>query len=234
MINDKIRVIVVDDHDLIREGLNRIISFEEDLIICGEFRNGEELLNNIKEYDPDVILLDINMPGKNGIETLKILKILYPNIKIVMLTVENDRKTIMESIDIGADAYILKESAGSEIVNAIRNVYLDEKYIDKSLIKAMFLDIKNDVMWKNKEIESLKLLTNRELNILYEISKGLKNKEIAEKLFLSEKTVKNYITSIFKKIEVEDRVQATIYALRNNVADFYNDKLNNENKMLKK
>ena len=215
MIDNKIRTIVVDDHALIREGLNRIISFEEDLIICGQFRNGEELINNMKNYNPDVILLDINMPGKNGIETLKTLKILYPDIKVVMLTVENDKKTIMESIDIGADAYILKESAGSEIVNAIRNVYL---------IKAMFLDIKNDVACKNKEIESLKLLTNRELNILYEISKGLKNKEIAEKLFLSEKTVKNYITSIFKKIEVEDRVQATIYAIRNNIEEFYHNK----------
>ena len=142
-----------------------------------------------------------------------------------MLTVENDKKTIMESIDIGADAYILKESAGSEIVNAIRNVYLGEKYIDKSLIKVMFLDIKSNVACKNKEIESLKLLTNRELNILYEISKGLKNKEIAETLFLSEKTVKNYITSIFKKIEVEDRVQATIYAIRNNIEEFYHNKL---------
>lgn len=224
MIDNKIRTIVVDDHALIREGLNRIISFEEDLIICGQFRNGEELINNMKNYNPDVILLDINMPGKNGIETLKTLKILYPDIKVVMLTVENDKKTIMESIDIGADAYILKESAGSEIVNAIRNVYLGEKYIDKSLIKAMFLDIKSDVACKNKEIESLKLLTNRELNILYEISKGLKNKEIAEKLFLSEKTVKNYITSIFKKIEVEDRVQATIYAIRNNIEEFYHNK----------
>ena len=167
MIDNKIRTIVVDDHDLIREGLNRIISFEEDLIICGQFRSGEELINNMKDYNPDVILLDINMPGKNGIETLKTLKILYPDIKVVMLTVENDKKTIMESIDIGADAYILKESAGSEIVNAIRNVYLGEKYIDKSLIKVMFLDIKSNVACKNKEIESLKLLTNRDLNILY-------------------------------------------------------------------
>lgn len=224
MVKNKISVVVVDDHDLIREGLNRIISFEDDLIISGQFKNGEELINNIKENIPDVILLDINMPLKNGIETLKILKELYPYIKIVMLTVENDKKTIMESIDIGADAYILKESAGSEIVTAIRNVYLGEKYIDKSLIKAMFLDIKSEAIFRNKEIESLKLLTSRELTILYEISKGLKNKEIAVKLFLSEKTVKNYITSIFKKIEVEDRVQATIYAIRNNIEDFYNCK----------
>jgi two-component system, NarL family, response regulator DegU len=227
MIDNKISVMVVDDHDLIREGLNRIISFEEDLLIVGQFKNGEEMLNSLKENIPDVVLLDINMPIKNGLDTLKILKKIYSNIKVVMLTVENDRKTIMEAIDIGADAYILKESAGTEIVRAIRSVYIGEKYIDNSLIKAIFLDIKksNNNMIKNKETENLESLTNRELSILYEISKGLKNKEIADKLFLSEKTVKNYITSIFKKIKVDDRVQATIYAIRNNIEEFYENKL---------
>lgn len=227
MIDNKISVMVVDDHDLIREGLNRIISFEEDLLIVGQFKNGEEMLNSLKEDIPDVVLLDINMPIKNGLDTLKILKKIYSNIKVVMLTVENDRKTIMEAIDIGADAYILKESAGTEIVRAIRSVYIGEKYIDNSLIKVIFLDIKksSNNMIKNKEMKNLGSLTNRELNILYEISKGLKNKEIADKLFLSEKTVKNYITSIFKKIEVDDRVQATIYAIRNNIEEFYKNKL---------
>ncbi len=226
MVNNKIKVIIVDDHDLIREGLTRIISFEDDLVILGQFRNGEELLLTLEDKKPDVILLDINMPIKNGLDTLKTLKEDYKDIKVVMLTVENDKKTIMKAIDVGADAYILKESAGSEIVTAIRSVYLGEKYIDKSLIKAIFLDIKTNISDRHKEVQALDLLTNRELSILYEISQGLKNKEIAEKLFLSEKTVKNYITGIFKKIEVEDRVQATIYAIRNNIEDFYSNRLN--------
>lgn len=217
----RIDVMVVDDHDLIREGLNRIISFEEDLSIIGEYSNGDELLNNINNKLPNVVLLDINMPIKNGLETLKILKSSYKDIKVVMLTVENDKKTIMEAIDIGADAYILKESAGAEVVTAIRTVFLGEKYIDKSLVKVIFSDFKKGGEFKNKEKEVLDLLTNRELNILFEISRGLKNKEIAEKLFLSEKTIKNYITSIFKKIGVEDRVQATIYAIRNNIDEVY-------------
>ncbi|MBS5951009.1 MAG: response regulator transcription factor [Clostridium sp.] len=220
-----IKVIVVDDHSLIREGLNRIISFEEDLIITGEFSNGEELLKNIDIKECNVILLDINMPIKSGIETLKELKAVSNEIKVVMLTVENDRKTIMQAIELGADAYILKESAGAEVVNAIRNVYEGEKYIDKSLIKVMFSDFKKDASIKNDEKDNLNFLTNRELNILFEISRGLKNKEIAEKLFLSEKTIKNYITSIFKKIEVEDRVQATIFAIRNNIEEYYKERL---------
>ena len=220
-----IKVIVVDDHSLIREGLNRIISFEEDLIITGEFSNGEELLKNIDIKECNVILLDINMPIKSGIETLKELKAVSNEIKVVMLTVENDRKTIMQAIELGADAYISKESAGAEVVNAIRNVYEGEKYIDKSLIKVMFSDFKKDASIKNDEKDNLNFLTNRELNILFEISRGLKNKEIAEKLFLSEKTIKNYITSIFKKIEVEDRVQATIFAIRNNIEEYYKERL---------
>ena len=221
MVNNKINVIIVDDHDLIREGLTRIISFEDDLVILGQFRNGEELLLTLEDKQPDVILLDINMPIKNGLDTLKTLKEDYNDIKVVMLTVENDKKTIMKAIDIGADAYILKESAGIEVVTAIRSVYLGEKYIDKSLIKVIFLDIKSNLRDSHKEAEALGLLTNRELSILYEVSQGLKNKEIAEKLFLSEKTVKNYITGIFKKIKVEDRVQATIFAIKNDIEEIY-------------
>ncbi len=225
MSKSKINVIVVDDHDLIREGLNRIISFEDDLVIIGQYSNGEELIKNIKNNVPDVVLLDINMPLKNGLDTLRVLKKLYKDIKVVMLTVENDKNTIMEAVDIGADAYILKESAGIEVVTAIRTVYLGDKYIDKALIKVMFTDFKYGGSSTNKRNEVLNLLTDRELSILFEISRGLKNKEIADKLFLSEKTIKNYITSMFKKIGVEDRVQATIYAIRNNIDDFYKNKI---------
>lgn len=224
MSKNKINVIVVDDHDLIREGINRIISFEEDLIMTGQYSNGEELIKNIRNNIPDVVLLDINMPVKNGLDTLRIIKKLYKDIKVVMLTVENDKNTIMEAIDIGADAYILKESAGAEVVTAIRTVYLGDKYIDKALIKIIFTDVKYGGVSTNRKNEVLSLLTDRELTILFEISRGLKNKEIADKLFLSEKTIKNYITSMFKKIGVEDRVQATIYAIRNNIDSFYNDK----------
>lgn len=218
---EKIKVIVIDDHDLIREGLNRIISFEEDLEILGEGKNGEETLELVESKKPEVVVLDINMPKKNGLEALKEIKEKDKNIKVIMLTVENDKKTILEAIDIGADGYILKESAGSEIVNAIRLVYKGEKYIDKILINTIFYNIKKDLKYYTKEKEIISLLTKRELGILYEISKGLKNKEIAEQLFLSEKTVKNYITGIFKKIKVEDRVQAAIFAIKNDIEEIY-------------
>ena len=221
MKEDKINLIIVDDHDLIREGLNRILSFEEDLVILGEGRNGIEALELIKTKTPDVVLLDINMPIMDGIETLKKIKEYSKETKVVMLTVENDRRTINEAIDIGAEAYVLKESAGSEVTNAIRLVHSGEKYIDKALVKIIFSDIKNNF---NREKNILDSLTDRELNILFEISTGLRNKEIAEKLFLSEKTIKNYVTNVFRKICVEDRVQATIFAINNNIEDYFNSK----------
>ncbi|MBB6713806.1 response regulator [Clostridium gasigenes] len=225
MSENKIKLIIVDDHDLIREGLNRILSFEDDLVILGEGKNGKEGLELIKTLTPEIVLLDINMPEMNGIETLKKIKEYSKDIKVVMLTVENDRRTINEAIDIGADAYVLKESAGSEITNAIRLVHSGEKYIDKALVKIIFSDIKNNF---NKEKSILDSLTDRELNILFEISTGLRNKEIAEKLFLSEKTIKNYVTNVFRKISVEDRVQATIFAINNNIEEYYYSKINKD------
>ena len=120
-------------------------------------------------------------------------------------------------MDLGASGYVLKESAGSEITNAIRTVYAGGKYIDKSLIDSFINDV--NIEGTNNLLDSL---TNRELRILLEISNGLKNKDIAEKLYLSEKTIKNYVTAIFKKIGVEDRVHATIFAINNGIEGYYN------------
>jgi two-component system response regulator DegU len=223
MIKQVIRVCIADDHDIIRQGLKRIISFEEDLIIVSEAENGEKTLEMLKLFEPDVLLLDFNMPLLNGIEVLKIIKGQDSNLKVIMLTVENDRKTLHQAIDIGADGYLLKDSAGTEIVNAIKTVFNGEKYIDKSLVSLLFLDIKSN----NKNIDSiLDNLSKREIEVLIEISKGLSNKEIGEGLYLSEKTVKNYATNLFRKINVSDRVQAAILALNNNIVDYYKAKLN--------
>jgi DNA-binding NarL/FixJ family response regulator len=220
MKNKGIKVLIADDHDLIRQGLKRIIEFEEDLIIVGEAENGEKVLKMIRLYEPDVLLLDRNMPLKDGIEVLKIVKEQISDIKVIMLTVENDRKTIHEAINIGADGYVLKDSAGTDIVDAIRAVCQGEKYIDKSLVSLLFADIKD----KGKNINSnslLDTLSEREIQVLLKISKGYSNKEIGEALFLSEKTVKNYATNIFRKINVSDRVHATIFAMENSLGEYY-------------
>lgn len=218
MKREVIRILIADDHDIIRQGLKRVISFEEDMDIVAEAENGEKALKLLKHHDLDVVLLDCNMPVVNGIEVLKNIKENMERIKVIMITVENDRKTIHTAINIGADGYILKDSAATEVVNAIKTVHGGEKYIDKSLVAMLFSGI---TVQTNKEHSPLAELSKREIEVLIKISKGFSNKEIGEQLYLSEKTVKNYATNIFRKINVEDRVRATIFALENNAENYY-------------
>lgn len=221
MKNELIKILIADDHDIIRQGLKRIISFEENMDIVAEAQNGEEVLKLLNQHDLDVILLDCNMPIMNGIQVLEKVKEQGDKIKVIMLTVENDIKTIHKAINIGADGYMLKDSAGTEIVNATRIVYNGEKYIDKSLVSILFSDIK---IKDKKAANDLDKLSRREAEVLIKISKGLSNKEIGEQLFLSEKTVKNYATNLYRKLNVDDRVLATILAIENNIEEYYTNK----------
>jgi len=218
MKKEVIRLLIADDHDIIRQGLKRIINFENDMDIVGEAENGQKVLDMLKHIESNVIvLLDLNMPVMNGIETLKKIKEEKNNIKVIMLTIENDRKTIYEAIHIGADGYILKGSMGTDIIEAIRIVQKGEKYIDKSLVSMLFQEVEG----KNKrEVSILDELSKREIEVLMYISKGFSNKEIGEKLFISEKTVKNYATNLYRKIDASDRVQAAIIAIQNDIEDY--------------
>lgn len=226
MKKEVIKVLIADDHDIIRQGLKRIIDFEKDIDIVGEAENGEKVLDVLKNTGPNVVvLLDLNMPEMNGIETLRKIKEQKNNTKVIMLTIENDRKTIYEAIHIGADGYILKGSMGTDIIEAVRIVQKGEKYIDKSLVTMFFRDIKG----KNKqETCVLDELSKREVEVLLYISRGLSNREIGGELFISEKTVKNYATNLYRKIDASDRVQATITAIENDIEDYYKSKFNKD------
>lgn len=158
MKNEVIRILIANDHDIIRQGLKRIISFEEDMDIVAEAENGEKALKLLNQQELDVVVLDCNMPIMNGIQVLGSVKEQKDEIKVIMLTVENDRKTISTAINIGADGYMLKDSAETEIVDAIRMVHKGEKYIDKSLVSILFSDMKT----KDK----------KESNLLDKLSKG--------------------------------------------------------------
>lgn len=216
MTEGKIKILIADDHDLIRQGLKSILNFEDDFIVAGEASNGEEAILLIAQYKPDVLLMDINMPIMSGIEVLKKIKTTGLDVKVLLLTVESDKKTIMDAIEIGADGYILKGSSTQELVDGIRRVYNDENYIDKSLVSMLF----KKVATKNVENEIIKLLSNRDIEILSLISKGYSNKEIGDMLYLSEKTIKNNATRIFKSIGVTDRVHATIYAIEHKISEY--------------
>lgn len=224
MKNKAIKILIADDHALIRQGLKSIISFEKDLMVVGEAENGEKVLEMIKIHQPDILLLDINMPLVDGIRVLQRIKQEGIYVKIIMLTIENQRQIIHEAINNGVDGYVLKDSAGEEIIDAIKTVYNGEKYIDKSLVSTLFSDIKN----KNKVVSILDCLSKREAEVLLKMSKGYSNKEIGEQLYLSEKTIKNYATNLFIKINAHDRVGATIIALENHIGDYYKLKFGEE------
>lgn len=213
-----IKVLLADDHDLIRQGLKRIIEFEDNLQVVGEADNGEKVISLIEITCPDIILLDMKMPLMDGLDVLKKIKEKKNKIKVIMLTVENDSRVIRDAINIGADGYVLKESAGHEIVNAINIVNCGDKYIDKTLVSLLFSSLSKD---KKEESNIFDELSNRELEILYYISKGYSNKEIGDTLYISEKTVKNYATRLFRKIDVSDRVHATIFAIDNEIDEYY-------------
>ena len=208
-----INVMITDDHSMIREGLKQLLELEGDFKVIAEAADGIECMNKLEEVTPDVLLLDINMPNMNGLEVLQKMKDKKLKIKVLVLTIHSEVEYLLKAVDIGINGYLLKDSESAELKKAISVVASGENYIQPSLIpvlNAKMIDRDSDSV----KIESL---TKRELEVLKNLSYGMYNKEIAEKLDISERTVKNHISNIFKKIEVTDRTQAAVFAIRNNL-----------------
>lgn len=214
---EKIRVMITDDHSLIREGLKQLLEFDGSIEVVGEASNGVECLKKLSECNPEVLLLDINMPEKNGIEVLKQMKADDSKIKVLILTVHNEMDYLMKAVDIGVDGYILKDSESAELKKAIRAVKNGENYIQPSLIPAL----NSQLLSRDTDKDKISSLTNRELEVLVQVANGMFNKEIATNLNISERTVKNHISNIFKKIDVFDRTQAAVFAIKNNIIKLY-------------
>lgn len=210
---DKIKIMIADDHNLLREGLKQLLEFDGSMKIIAEASDGIECLEILNNVNPDILLLDINMPLKNGIEVLEELKVSKPDLKILILTVHGEVEYLIKAIDIGADGYIMKDSESSELKRAINEILSGEKYIQPSLIPMLNNKLANRDIDKDK----LNSLTNRELEVLVQVANGMFNKEIAINLNISERTVKNHISNIFKKIDVSDRTQAAVFAIKNNL-----------------
>lgn len=208
---------IADDHSLIREGLKQLLEFDGSIEVVAEASNGIECLEKLNSFYPDVLLLDINMPEKNGIEVLREMKAENSPVKVLILTVHNELEYLMNAVDIGVDGYILKDSELAELKRAISAVIDGENYIQPSLIPALNSQLVNRDIEKDK----INLLTNRELEVLAQVANGMFNKEIATNLNISERTVKNHISNIFKKIDVSDRTQAAVFAIKNNIIKLY-------------
>lgn len=212
-----IKVILADDHILMREGIRQLLEFDGSISVIDEASDGDECISKLLKSKPDVLLLDINMPKKNGIEVLEEIKKRNINVKVLILTVHNETEYLLKAVDIGVDGYILKDSESAELKKAIHAVLRGENYIQPSLVPAL----NSRLISRDEDQDKIDSLTKRELEVLIQVANGMFNKEIATSLNISERTVKNHISNIFKKIDVSDRTQAAVFAIKNDIIKLF-------------
>lgn len=205
-----IRVLIVDDHHVVRRGLMVFLKTQKDIEVIGEAKNGVEAVELAEKLKPDVVLMDLVMPEMDGIQATKKIKKELPHVQVIMLTSFSDKDHVLPALEVGAAGYQLKDIEPDELVNSIRKVMRGEN------IMHPIINLKLEE--KRKEEEQLphvkNPLTPREQDVLAELTKGKSNREIASSLFVTEKTVKTHISNIFVKLEVQDRTQAALYAVK--------------------
>lgn len=212
-----INIMIADDHAMMREGIKQLLEFDGTIKVIAEAADGNECLSILKRLRPDILLLDINMPNKNGIEVLEELRSKKDNIKVLILTVHNEVEYLVKAVDIGVNGYILKDSESSELKKAITTIIQGNDFIQPDLIPLLNARL----IKRDNDKDKIEQLTKREREVLIQVASGMFNKEIADSLLISERTVKNHISSIFKKIEVSDRTQAAVFAIRNNLIKIF-------------
>lgn len=210
-----INIVIADDHKMVREGIKQLLELESSFIVVGEASDGYECLNVVNKVNPDIVLLDINMPNLDGLQTLKIMRQQGMANKVILLTINSDADYVIRAMEYKCNGYVLKDSDFDTLKNAITLVGEGETYIEPSLTT----DINSNLVKREIIKEKLEELTVREVEVLKMLSKGLLNKEIAATLNISERTVKNHVSNIFKKINVSDRTQAAVFAIRHNIVD---------------
>lgn len=212
-----IKIMITDDHSMIREGLKNLLELDGDIEVIAEAVDGEDCLDKLLTVTPDVLLLDINMPKMNGLEVLKKLKERKSKVKVLVLTVHNETEYLMKAVEIGINGYVLKDSESAELKKAICAINDGENYIQPSLIPSL----NSKMIEKNEDEIKIESLTERELQVLKELAIGKFNRDIAKEMEVSERTVKNHISSIFKKLDVTDRTQAAVFAIKNDLIKIF-------------
>jgi two-component system response regulator DegU len=226
-----VKLIIADDHQLFREGVKRIINMEEDMEVIAECGDGIQVVELCNQNTPDVVLMDINMPLENGVVATERLKLIFPDVKVIILSIHDDESYVFETLRKGASGYLLKDMEAESLITAIRSVVAGHAYIHpkvtgkliNQLRRMTYLDdvgtvgpgqaIKEEGMKYVHNDNSP--LTKREAEVLRLMAEGKSNKLIGECLFISEKTVKNHVSSILQKLDVDDRTQAVIVAIKN-------------------
>ncbi len=207
--SNSIDILVVDDHPLFRQGVVNSLEMDSGFRVVGETSSGEEALALARSLMPDVVLLDVNMPGWGGIVTAEKIAMACPATVIVMLTGSDDKDKLLAALKAGARAYVLKGVSAKELAHVVRSSVAGEVYVSPSIAAEMLVSLTH-----GKAPDPLQELTDREREILALIGTGLTNREIGEKIFLSEKTIKHYVTNILQKLQVRSRVEAALVASR--------------------
>ena len=213
--DSNIRIVIAENHSLYREGIRRILNEEKCFEIVGEANNGFQAIDVISDLKPDVVLLNINLPGLDGVQLIPIIKQKSPGTKALMLTSSEDEAKILKALQAGAKGYLSKDTSTSSLIKAIKVVHKDQLWVQRKLVARFFNGDFNDDLDRDSQQKNTKeILTAREQEVLSQLIKGLTNKEIGNELFISEKTVKSHLNKIFRKLNVSRRLQAILHAIK--------------------
>ena len=217
---DAIRVLIVDDHELFRKGLQMVLEAEADIDVVGEASDGNEAIEKAEEHSPDVVLMDVRMPKRSGIEATRDIKDTLPSTKILMLTISDEEADLYEAIKAGASGYLLKEISIEEVADAVRAVQQGQSLISPSMASKLLNEFAAMVKRRDERAQVPgPRLTERELEVLKLVAKGLNNRDIGSELFISENTVKNHVRNILEKLHLHSRMEAVVYAVREKLLD---------------
>ncbi|MDH4422994.1 MULTISPECIES: response regulator transcription factor [Bacillus] len=213
----KIKVLLVDDHTVVLKGLAFFLSTQEDLELVGEANNGKEALVKVGEANPDVVLMDLYMPEMDGVEATAHIKKEYPDVKVIVLTSFSDQAHVLPALKAGASGYILKDVEPDQLVEAIRSAYKGNIQLHPDIANALLSQSLPEEEKEEEHFIHVDVLTARENEVLQLLAKGMSNKEVAAVLVITEKTVKAHVSSILSKLNLSDRTQAALYAVRNGI-----------------
>ncbi|HET6261536.1 MAG TPA: response regulator transcription factor [Chloroflexia bacterium] len=211
---EKISLVIVDDHAIVRQGLRTYLELQPDIEVVGEASDGREALEVVRDTLPDIVLMDLVMPNVDGVEATRTITLLSPSSRVIVLTSFSEDEKVFASIKAGAQGYLMKDVLPQELVRAIRTVHRGEAQLDPEIARKLMQEFTNPQPATPKHD-----LTERELEVLRLIAQGKSNKDISEDLVLSEKTVKTHVSNILQKLHLTDRTQAAVYALRQKIVD---------------
>src|SRR5450432_117799 len=228
-VKSKIRIVVADDHPIFRDGLCKLLALEEDFEVVAQAQDGRQVLDVLQQYEPDILLLDLKMPGLDGLATLQRLQIAKNKTRVIVLTASDDKNEFVQAMKLGTSGIVLKQTATELLIKSIRKVHAGEIWLDSHTTAAVirtFVAADEAAAAAQQQPQQLapaprdrerSPLSQREREIVALVAQGFKNKEMAEKMFISEQTVKNHLHNIFDKLGVSDRLELALYAIHNNL-----------------